>query len=158
MTKVRQPARVGASWTVGREAQGRGAPLVNNYQQMIDFAMGGETGIETPLDLDGQIIDQKGGYWVKFEVRRVDPSPEIPHGIRYSLTLHDADGTRVMGFDNAHAVRHPKRGRYAGRVVAYAHQHRHAADTGVPYEFQDAYQLLRDFFEKVDKRLRELGL
>lgn len=158
---MRLPAEPGPDsgiWTVWPAARWKGLPLVNNYHQMIDLGMGDEAGIETLLDLDGQIIDQKGGYWVKFEVRRVNPSPEIPHGIRYSLTMHDADGTRIMGFDNAHAVRHPKRGRYAGRVVACDHRHRHAVDTGVPYEFQDAYQLLRDFFEEVDRRLRELDL
>jgi hypothetical protein len=59
----------------------------------------------------------------------------VPHGIRYALTLHDRYGTRLLGFDNAHAVKPPKRRRYAGRWLAYDHRHRHARDKGVPYEF-----------------------
>ncbi len=33
----------------------------------------------------------------------------MPHGIRYALTLHDRYGTRLLGFDNAHAVKPPMR-------------------------------------------------
>lgn len=62
--------------------------------------------IEVLLDLDGVIIEQAGGYWTKFEVRQLSKATdEIPHGIRYSLTLHSKDGKRVMGFDNAHFVK-----------------------------------------------------
>jgi len=59
------------------------------------------------LDLDGQVfvVEAKGEYWVRFVVRRVDPSPERPHGLTYSLTLHGPRGTRPIGFDNAHAAR-----------------------------------------------------
>jgi len=28
-----------------------------------------------------------------------------PHGLKYSLTLHGPDGSRLIGFDNAHPVR-----------------------------------------------------
>jgi hypothetical protein len=28
-----------------------------------------------------------------------------PNGIRYSLTLHAPDNTRLIGFDNAHGVK-----------------------------------------------------
>jgi hypothetical protein len=31
--------------------------------------------------------------------------PEKPHGPDYSLTLHDGDGERLLGFDNAHPIR-----------------------------------------------------
>ena len=55
------------------------------------------------LDLDGQVlvVDPNGGYWVRFIVTRVAPSPEKPHGIDYSLTLHGPDGERLVRFDNA---------------------------------------------------------
>jgi hypothetical protein len=45
--------------------------------------------LDTLLDLDGQILvlDEKGEYWVKFEVRRVTVTPERPHGLDYSFTL-----------------------------------------------------------------------
>lgn len=57
-----------------------------------------------------------------------------------------------MGYDNAHAVKNPKTGK-SGWRVAYDHKHRHARDKGVPYEFVDAYQLLKDFFADVDRAL-----
>jgi len=46
-------------------------------------------GLETLFDLDGVIIDQDNGYWVKFDVSKVTVTKERPHGLRYSLTLHD---------------------------------------------------------------------
>ena len=55
------------------------------------------------LDLHGEILVQEGGYWIKIEARRCEPSAQIPHGISYSLTLHDGFGKRVLGFDSAHA-------------------------------------------------------
>ena len=54
-------------------------------------------GLDTLLDLDGIIIEQKYGYWVKFDVSKTDVSPERPHGIRYSLTLHNKYGPKNNG-------------------------------------------------------------
>ena len=117
-----------------------------------------EQGIETLLDLDGVIIEQVGGCWTKFEVRRASQlTEEVPHGIRYSLTLHDRCGERLMGFDNAHAVKPQKKGKYQGRKT-YDHRHRSSTDKGIPYEFVDGHQLLKDFWLEVDKTLRALGL
>ena len=64
--------------------------------------------LDTLLDLDGGILEQEGGFWIKVEAKRVKVSGDTPHGIRYSLTLHDKFGTRVLGYDNAHATRRPK--------------------------------------------------
>ncbi|NYT67205.1 toxin-antitoxin system TumE family protein [Pusillimonas noertemannii] len=105
--------------------------------------------IDTLLDLDGSILDQEGGYWIKLEAWRVEASEAIPHGVRYSLTLHEPYGRRILGYDNAHAIKPPKRYKYAGRILAYDHKHRHATDKGVPYEFQSVQQLLSDFFADV---------
>ena len=114
--------------------------------------------IDTLLDLDGIIIEQVGKYWVKFEARRISKTTEeIPHGIRYSLTLHDRQGERIMGFDNAHAVKTRGKGKHQGRKT-YDHRHRHSKDEGVTYEFVDAHQLLKDFWAEVDKTLNALGL
>lgn len=115
-----------------------------------------DPGIETLLDLHDQVIDQGDGYWIKISVHRVDMTEEIAHGIRYSLTLHEPNGKRILGYDNAHAVKPRKRFKYAGRILAYDHKHRHVSDKGVPYEFQDAHQLLTDFFSDVDRVLREV--
>jgi hypothetical protein len=114
-----------------------------------------DVGLRTLLDLSGQVIDQEDGYWVKIEAWEVGRSDEIPNGIRYSLTLHAPNGQRILGYDNAHAVR-VRRGRYGGRRLPFDHKHRHAADMGVPYEFKDAHQLLSDFFVEVDAVLKEV--
>jgi hypothetical protein len=123
---------------------------------MIEYFMRKDPGIETLIDLHDQIIDQGGGYWVKIEAWRVDRNAEIPHGIRYALTLHEPYGKRILGYDNAHLVKPPKKFKYAGQRLAFDHKHRHVSDKGVPYEFQDAQQLLVDFFDEVDRVLKEV--
>lgn len=115
-----------------------------------------ELGVETLLDLNEQIIDQENGYWIKIAAWRVEASKLVPHGIRYCLTLHEPYGKRILGYDNAHAVKLPKKFKYAGTRLPYDHKHRHASDKGVPYEFRDAHQLLVDFFDEVDRVLREI--
>ncbi|MCH8542771.1 MAG: DUF6516 family protein [Alcanivorax sp.] len=113
--------------------------------------------MDTLLELHGSIFDQGRGYWIKIEAWQVRVSEHIPHGIRYSLTLHEPYGKRILGYDNAHAVKPPRKFRYAGRIIAYDHKHRHASDKGVPYMFKDAQQLLTDFFDDVDSVLSEVG-
>ena len=113
-------------------------------------------GIDTLLELHDQIIDQGNGYWVKIEAWRVLSTQEIPHGIRYCLTLHEPYGERILGYDNAHAVKLPHKFKYAGCRLPYDHRHRHVSDKGVPYVFSDAHQLLADFFCEVDKLLEEI--
>lgn len=126
------------------------------YQRLIHFVMREDHGIATLIDLHDQIIDQGGGYWIKIEARVVDVSMDIPHVIRYSLTLHEPYGKRILGYDNAHAVKPPKKFKYAGTRLPYDHKHRHVSDKGVPYEFKDAHQLLSDFFVEVDRVLEEV--
>ncbi|BCT69469.1 hypothetical protein [Nitrosospira sp. NRS527] len=58
--------------------------------------MRSDNGLETLFDLDGYIITQDLGCWVKVAVWRVVATPKIPHGIRYSLTLHEPYGKRIM--------------------------------------------------------------
>lgn len=114
-----------------------------------------DAGLETLLLLNGEIYDQGNGYWLKIEAWRVAANERVPHGVRYALTLHDRYGTRLLGFDNAHAVKPTKRQRHTGRRLAYDHRHRHVRDKGVPYEFTSAQQLLEDFFREVDRVLEE---
>ena len=45
---------------------------------------------------------------------------------------------------------------YAGTRLPYDHKQRHISDKGEPYEFRDAHQLLADFFNEVDRVLREI--
>jgi hypothetical protein len=114
------------------------------------MAGGRDRGLDTLLDLDGERIVMEDGSWAKFEIRRIDPSPERPHGIDYNLTYHDRQNRRILGFDNAHAVQSKRRG-YRGRRVEYDHRHTHPKDQGVPYEFGSAEQLLSDFWKAVDE-------
>jgi hypothetical protein len=114
-----------------------------------------DVGLETLLLLDGEIYDQGGGHWISIRAWPVPVSRHIPHGIRYSLTLHNRYGTRLMGYDNSHGVRPPGRARFTGRRVMYDHRHRHSRCCGVPYEFTSADQLLADFFDEVDRFLKQ---
>ena len=115
-----------------------------------------DLGIETLLDMNGSIVDQGNGYWIKIEAWRIEANDDIPHGIRYALTLHEPYGKRILGYDNAHTVRLPKRFKYAGRRLPFDHKHRHASDKGIAYGFESAYQLLEDFFKDVDNVLQEI--
>ena len=113
-------------------------------------------GLDCLLALDGEILAQDKGYWIKIKARRLDQPTEIcPHGIRYCLTLHDRYGKRILGFDNAHSVVTRRRGRYSGRRVVYDHKHSNPGDKKTPYVFESAEQLVTDFFSEVDKVLRE---
>lgn len=108
--------------------------------------------LDVLLELNGQVlvVDPKGGYWVRFVVSRVPESPEKPHGLDYSLTLHGPSGDRLVGFDNAHPLEKRRRGKPQN------HRHRFAAVRG--YEYRDAATLLRDFWTAVDAVLREKGV
>ena len=116
----------------------------------------GDLALDALLDLDGSILDQEDGYWIKIEARLVGLSKQVPHGIRYSLTLHEPYGKRLLGYDNAHGIKPPKKFKHAGRVWAFDHMHRHLTDQGVPYEFTDVQQLLSDFFRDADRILKEV--
>ena len=136
--------------------------LCKSYQVMISFSMRSQDsktiGLEYLLGLDGNIeVQNDAGYWVKMEISRVDVTAERPHGIRYSLTLHAPDNTRLIGFDNAHGVRPAgSRFKHVGKKYPYDHRHRHALDEGVLYEFDTAYQLVSDFYAEVDRVLKEV--
>ncbi len=114
-----------------------------------------DIGLETLLELDGNVLEQEGGYWIKMQARQIPASEHAPHAIQYSLTLHDRYGTRVLGYDNAHAVKPPKNFRFAGQRLPYDHRHRTSSDKGVPYAFESAQRLLEDFFSEVDRVIKE---
>ena len=137
------------------------ASTVLKYQQLICKAEGTllkSEGLETLLDLNGVVIAQERGYWVKFEAHRVALTEHIPHGISYSLTLHDNYNQRIMGFDNAHAPKGGRRRRYQGQIVEYDHYHRNLTCKGVSYEFDSPAQLVEDFWSAVDNALRSCNL
>lgn len=82
-------------------------------------------------------------------VNRVPVTEQKPHGLDYSLTLHAPDGTRLVGFDNAHPVK-GKRG--------MGHDHKHRLRTVKPYTYHDAASLVADFWIEVEAVMREQGV
>ena len=100
---------------------------------------GADPTLDTLLALDGQVffVDDKARFWVKFEVKRVEPSEERPHG------------ERLVGFDNAHAARSSR---------TPAREHRHRFRTIRPYDYVDAAELMADFWCEVDLVLKQMGV
>lgn len=113
--------------------------------------------LEFLLAFNGRVHHLEKGYWLKFEIVRVEPTRERPHGLRYAFTLHDPDGKRLVGFDNAHSVR-PLGSHFRQAKDEHDHWHRSADDPGRPYAFTTADQLLGDFFEEANRVLNELGV
>lgn len=113
--------------------------------------------LDTLLDLDGQVlvIDPTTHHWVRIVARRVPVSDAKPHGIDYSLTLHGADGARLVGFDNAHPVQDTAG---PGAKRPGAHDHKHRLRTTRSYVYKDAATLLEDFWKAVEAVLRERGV
>ena len=112
--------------------------------------------LELLLDLDGLHFAQEGGFWIKYEVSTVKTTVERPHGIKYSLTLHDPQGQRIFGIDNAH--RPKKRGGPAARSSRpRAADHMHRGGRVYPYVFKDAKTLLADFDMGVNAALKRQG-
>jgi hypothetical protein len=107
------------------------------------------------LDLDGFLAEVGGGFWVKIVVRRVPPDAHRPHGLTYSLTLHEPGGHRVLGIDNAHVVRLATGP--AGRAAASI-DHLHRGDSVHRYAYQDADPLISDFWREVEAVLKKKGI
>ncbi len=105
--------------------------------------------LQTLLDLDGLVFWPDTRYWVKFSAKNVEPTAWIPHGIKYSMTLHDSNNTRILGFDNAHAVEAKRVGKFAGRIVEWDHVHKFKRVSH--YEFKSPAQLLTDFWRAADQ-------
>jgi len=110
-----------------------------------------DASLETLLDLDGEIFPMDNGYWTKIEFRRVESSEKIPHGIRYSMSLHDRNNTRILGFDNAHGYK-PEKKKYGAAKVTWDHKHK--MEKIYNYEFEWASQLIEDFWKSVEDMLK----
>jgi hypothetical protein len=111
--------------------------------------------LDTLLLLDGESFVIDDGFWVKFEVRRVEASAERPHGLDYSLTLHDNANERLLGFDNAHSIRE---GSGPGTRTRIEYDHKHKGRRVRFYVYRDAGSLLADFWTEVELILKEKGL
>jgi len=113
--------------------------------------------LELLLDLDGLNFAQEGGYWIKYEVSAVEKTTERPHGIKYSLTLHDPQGKRMFGIDNAHRPK-KRRGPAARSTRPKAADHMHRGGRECAYKFEGAETLLVDFNKGVNAALKRQGI
>jgi hypothetical protein len=110
------------------------------------------------LSLDRQWIGYEKGYWVTFRVREIEASEERPHGFQYSLSLHDPNDDRILGYNNAHGVDvGTGPARRSRRPKAYDHINRRGKKA-VPYEFKSAYELVADFLAEVESILKKEGV
>ncbi len=107
------------------------------------------------LELDGQMLFIDHKHYVRFAVQKIEQTPEKPHGLNYSLTLHDENGNRLVGFDNAHPVK-PTKGPSGTKRKKQDHKHR--LRTIRPYDYKNAETLLIDFWDEVDTVLKERGV
>ena len=112
-----------------------------------------DPGLDTLLLLDGEtfVAEADGKCWVKFVAKQIPVSPERPHGLDYSLTLHDEGGERLLGFDNAHAI-HEGSGPGARTRIEY--DHKHSRKRVRFYVYADAATLLADFWVEVEAILK----
>lgn len=101
--------------------------------------------LETLIDLDGYIVEIGEGFWVKIEARRIEQSEDKPFGIKYSLTLHNPMGERILGYDNAHSI--------PSKPTIKTHDHMHKSGKVIQYAYKDAAKLLEDFWKDVDRIL-----
>jgi len=108
--------------------------------------------LDTLLALDGEWFGLESKCWVRFEVKRVPVTPEKPHGLDYSLTLHDPGGKRLLGFDNAHSIRE---GTGPGARTRIAYDHKHKGQRVRFYDYEDAVTLLTDFWDEVNRIEKE---
>lgn len=105
--------------------------------------------LDTLLDLDGQTFYYDTGWWVKLEAKKVEQSKHRPHGVKYSLTLHDRQNNRILGYDNAHCPKTRKKAGFRGRRIVY--DHKHMERKTFPYHFESSARLIEDFFKEVDE-------
>jgi hypothetical protein len=119
---------------------------------MITYRMAAtDHSLDTLLLLEGETFVVEGGLWVKFVVRQVPTSPERPHGLDYSLTLHDGDNQRLLGFDNNHPI---TEGTGPGARTRVEYDHKHKGERVRFYFYADAATLLGDFWNEVDLILK----
>jgi len=102
------------------------------------------------LDFDRRRYWLVNGWSIRFRIAEIEASTERPHGIKYSFTLHDHDGSRLLGFDNAHGV---------PRKETYDHRHGFRRSKQlVAYEFRGPDELICDFFAAVEQACAQEGV
>lgn len=105
--------------------------------------------LEVLLSLDGFEFQFSQGYRVRIAAQLVASTSARPHGIKYSLTLHDPAGRRIYGLDNAHGVQRSR--------AEFDHRHVYGRRRIVAYVYRGPIELLEDFYREVERILRERG-
>ena|SRR5579885_1389247 len=105
--------------------------------------------LEVLLSLNGFEFQFGRGYRVRITAQRIDATAGRPHGIKYSLTLHDPAGRRIYGLDNAHGTR--------ARRTQFDHRHVYGGRRLAPYAYRGPVELLEDFYREVERILAERG-
>ncbi|HEX3347549.1 MAG TPA: DUF6516 family protein [Acetobacteraceae bacterium] len=100
------------------------------------------------LSLDGLEFQFVQGFVVKIEAREVPATRHRPHGVKYSLTLHDPVGRRIYGIDNAHGIR---------GQPEFDHRHGYGSRKVRGYVYRGPPELLEDFYREVERILKERG-
>ena len=111
--------------------------------------------MENLLLLNGEIIVMNTGHWAKFVAHEIEPDEQRPQGISYSLTFHAPSGKRLIGYDNAHSV---TTGSGPGKKKTRQYDHRHLGNRTYAYQWQNAEQLLVDFWTDIETALRKGAL
>lgn len=75
----------------------------------------------------------------EIKIWRVKPTPDKPHGYKYSL-VYIVEGQRVVGYDNAEGKG----------------DHRHYGDSIEPYRFEGVDKLIRDFYSDIQRYREEI--
>ena len=79
-------------------------------------------------------VREDTGNIVEIKMWKVSPSPDRPHGFKYSL-VYIVHGHRVIAYDNSEGKG----------------DHKHYGEKEMPYEFEDLKTLVRDFQNDIEK-------
>lgn len=112
-------------------------------------------GLDGLLSLDDVVMEVGDGWWIKISAHSVPKTEDRSHGIDYSLTLHDSDDQRRLGYDNAHII---KIGTGPGAKQSETRDHMHKGERVIEYSFESPEKLLEDFWTDVAKILAEEGV
>lgn len=102
----------------------------------IDFTL------DALLQMDGLVYYYPSGFWLKIEAKSMRISNNYPYAVKYSLTLHDPNGNRVLGYDNAHKM--------PGKCIDSAYDHKHKGVRIISYKYNSADKLLEDFYNDIE--------
>lgn len=115
-------------------------------------------GIENLLELHGYAGEVGQGYWVSMKAFLVPAHKGQPHGLNYTLTLHTPGDSRLVGYDNAHGPKLYSGPAKRSRRRLSCWDHRHWRDKTYAYDYISAWKLLDDFWDDVEKMLKEEGV